>query len=204
LARIRVAAVVPTYMEEARIGWCLGFLKPHLDYILVVDDRSTDRTVEVASHYADQVIVKEPSHNQAETRNFGIECLPHGYDWTLHVDADEKFDEYFLRTIHTVPELDRMVDGFQFARVNLPDARDWPDYQVRFIRNTPDIRWRGHPHDKPYKGEVPLIELGTVTIISSPIIHLPRRTDIQRPWWRADDQARERLMTWRKKNQPQP
>ncbi len=59
---MRVAAIVPAYNEEQRIGAVLDALRQcnKLDDIVVVSDGSTDNTYEVASSYPDVTAIRLP------------------------------------------------------------------------------------------------------------------------------------------------
>ncbi|MCW3135476.1 MAG: glycosyltransferase [Canidatus Methanoxibalbensis ujae] len=71
-----ISVVIPTYNEELFIGRCLGSLMnqtlPRSSYeIIVVDGGSDDRTVEIASRYADKII-KQRSKFVGGARNEGV------------------------------------------------------------------------------------------------------------------------------------
>ena len=89
-----ISVVIPTYNEEKNIERCLRALEeqtiPREDFeIIVVDGRSTDRTVEIARRYADKVI-QQVSEGVGGARNDGVkvargdiivttdaDCIPH-------------------------------------------------------------------------------------------------------------------------------
>ncbi len=191
-----VAAIVLTRNEEERIGDCLQHLKPYLDYILVLDGESTDNTVSIAEPLADKVLISSTAKNFGEARNFARSQVPKDYLWLLWVDADERFDRGFLENIanHIQGAEIIFVICFRFPRCNLPSGKDYPDYQVRLMRNSRDIQWRGKFHEVPYfePRDAPLdqlddldneTQLGVVTLNQYPILHLARRTDDERSWW---------------------
>jgi len=89
---MKVACVILTKDEEPRIEDCLKHIRPYVDYILVLDGESTDRTVEIAKKYADKVVVKPFSGSFAEERNYAQTLIPKDFGWILWVDADELFD----------------------------------------------------------------------------------------------------------------
>jgi len=193
---MKVACVVLTLNEEPRIGECLKHLRPYVDYLLVLDGDSSDKTVEIATEHADLVEVRPFSGSFAEEKNYARTLVPKDCGWILWCDADERFDNGFLRNIKENLEdaEERHQACFRFPRINLPDGKNWPDYQVRLIRNSRDIEWSGKVHEVPYykPEDIPLDELdqeererklGVSTAQGYPILHLPRREDERREWW---------------------
>jgi len=192
---VKVAAIVLTKDEEARIEECLKHLRPYIDFVLVLDGESTDKTVEIAKKYADRVEVRPFSGSFAKEKNYARTLVPEDCSWILWVDADERFDTGLFHIIKNHPDLIEKLNGcWRFPRCNLPGGKDWPDYQVRLMRNDGDIEWRGETHEVPYlKSEnVPIDQLdredrgkrfSVITADGYPIIHMPRREDERRAWW---------------------
>lgn len=61
LANPKVTVVIPTLNEERNIAWVINRLPPMVDEVILVDGRSTDRTVAVAlAIRPDIVVVREP------------------------------------------------------------------------------------------------------------------------------------------------
>jgi len=86
-------------------------------------------------------------------------------DWIFQLDADEYPHEYLISTLPSILEENKDVDLFLIARINevrnlTPshieqwkwnvNDRGWvnfPDFQQRIFKNTPEITWKGdHPH----------------------------------------------------------
>jgi glycosyltransferase involved in cell wall biosynthesis len=82
-----VSAVIAARDEEEMIEGALRSLAFCDEIVVVVDDRSTDRTEEIARRYTDKVLV-EPFVDFAQIRNAGIRATQG--EWILHVDADER------------------------------------------------------------------------------------------------------------------
>jgi len=193
---MRLACIVLTKDEEERIEECLKHIRPYVDYLLVLDGESKDQTIEIAKKYANRVYIKPYSGSFAEEKNNARKLVPKDCLWILWVDADERFDPGFLKRMKRDIEADKRIVCIRFPRINLLDAKNWPDYQVRLTRNSRDIEWRGKVHERLYykPDNTPLDHLddesrplekrmSIPTAWSYPIIHLPRRQDLKRPWW---------------------
>lgn len=81
-----LTGIVLTRNEEANLAKCLESLK-FCDEILVVDDHSTDKTLEIAKKHHATVIQHPLNDNFAAQRNFALAQIKSG--WILFVDADE-------------------------------------------------------------------------------------------------------------------
>jgi glycosyltransferase involved in cell wall biosynthesis len=81
----RLSALVVARNEEARIGPCLDRLG-FADEIVVVIDRSTDRTAAIARGRGARLI-EGMWEREGERRNAGIEAC--AGEWVLEIDADE-------------------------------------------------------------------------------------------------------------------
>ncbi len=84
--QLLLSAVVITKNEEKNIERCLQSLS-FCDEIIVIDDNSTDRTVQLARGAKAKVYIHSLNKNFAQQRNFGLQKT-HG-KWVLFVDADE-------------------------------------------------------------------------------------------------------------------
>ncbi len=100
---MKISAVVLTKNEEKNIERCLKSLD-FCDEIILVDDYSTDKTVELV-HKVYKVIkfVKYSVHQRklnndfAQQRNFGLEKANN--EWVLFVDADEEVTQELKKEI---------------------------------------------------------------------------------------------------------
>ena len=83
----KLSVVVLTKNEESNIAACLESVK-WADEIVVMDDESTDKTIDIAKRYTDKVIVSSMNRDFAKQRNLSISHC--SGDWILQMDADER------------------------------------------------------------------------------------------------------------------
>lgn len=204
-----VTLLVVAKDEEERIGSVLSTFRPYVDEIVVVEDGSKDRTLEIAEEYSDLIVHPKKIdclHKKSDWVRWEEEfekvhlCSVYNEGqrqvkttWTLSSDCDEIWDPAFVENIKFLIEKHPHAPCFRFPRVNLPYGENYPDYQVRLFK-TQWIDWRHTPHVIPFfvgiqeksgkKIESPIDGLhGVKTFDQNPIIHLARRQDLKRPWW---------------------
>ncbi len=131
-----LSVVVLTKNEESRIGQCLDSAI-WADEIIVVDDLSTDKTLDIVRRYTDKVFVRkmlvEGEHRNwayAQARNL----------WVFSLDADEvitpELKEEILRVLSDTP----VENGFTVPRRNYIGSRwvkhgGWyPSPQLKLFR----------------------------------------------------------------------
>ena len=85
--RDTLAVVLMTKNEETRLAACLDRVAGWADEIVIIDDLSTDRTVEVARHYTDKIFSYASDDDHFRQWNRGIDHAT--AEWVLHIDADE-------------------------------------------------------------------------------------------------------------------
>ena len=85
MTKSALTVVVIAKNEEKRLAECLKSVAFATE-IVVVDDMSTDRTVEIAKSFGAKVF-QRAMVNEGQHRNFAISCATQ--DWILTLDADE-------------------------------------------------------------------------------------------------------------------
>ncbi len=150
---------------QAALYRCLDSVKTIADEIIVCDTGSTDRTVEIAREYTDQVHRIPWEDDFAAARNRSIEKAMK--DWILWIDADE----YLLGGDNLAKYLcDNMYNGYVIRQHHHAiDAQFKPDVPVRLFRNGRGVRFFGcvheHPETELNKGVTPAVILSDVHII---------------------------------------
>ncbi|MFC4303434.1 glycosyltransferase [Cohnella boryungensis] len=83
----KLALVMITLNEEAKIGRCIESAAPYVDEIVVADTGSTDRTREIALELGAKVFTYVWENDFSAARNYAISKS--SADWILVMDADE-------------------------------------------------------------------------------------------------------------------
>ncbi len=136
---VAITALVPCFNEEHNIRACLEHLT-WADQIVVVDSFSTDRTVEIAREFSDEVVQHEYV-NSATQKNWALSTLPLRGRWTLVVDSDERIVPELAEEIRQVVTEDSPEYGGYFVnRRNyffghwIKRAGMYPSWNLRLFR----------------------------------------------------------------------
>jgi glycosyltransferase involved in cell wall biosynthesis len=114
-----ISVVILTKNEEENILDCLESVL-WCDEIIVVDDYSTDRTIEVIKNFSSgkvKIFQHNLDNNFSNQRNFAISKA--SYEWILFIDADERVSTDLREEINAViidQSHKRDIDGFYIKR----------------------------------------------------------------------------------------
>lgn len=166
---MRLSALVLTKNESEIIGDCLKQLD-FADEIIVLDQNSTDDTIEIAKKYTQLVYSESLPFDKA--RNV-LASYAKG-KWLLYVDADERLDKSLIEEIEKTIKKSEF-SGYYFPRKNiilgkfLKHGGWWPDYVPRLFKSDKLKKWQGRVHESPQ------IE-GEFGYLKSPLTHLTSRS----------------------------
>jgi glycosyltransferase involved in cell wall biosynthesis len=130
---VRLSVVLATRNEEKNIGRCLNSVKGLADEIIVVDEHSTDKTVEIAKKYGAKVFLELHHELFHITKQIALEKATG--DWILQLDADEVVTPALAQEIKGVINMSdaeikaRKIDGARKQKLfrrhqKLIEARD--------------------------------------------------------------------------------
>ncbi|MFA4942943.1 MAG: glycosyltransferase family 2 protein [Patescibacteria group bacterium] len=89
---MKVFCVIPAYNEARSIVSVVGRVKPLVDEVIVVDDHSSDKTLELAQKTGAIVLHHIINRGQGAALQTGNDyALRHGADIIVHFDADGQF-----------------------------------------------------------------------------------------------------------------
>src|SRR3989338_11303654 len=112
---INLSVVVLTKNEEKNIQRCLESVAGWANEIVVVDDESTDRTVDIVSRYTDRIIIRKMDI-EGRHRNFAYAQAKNL--WVLSLDADEVVTAELKEEIKHAISRHPQYNGFTTTRRN--------------------------------------------------------------------------------------
>jgi glycosyltransferase involved in cell wall biosynthesis len=148
---MKISATIIVRNEEENIAAVCETVN-WADEIVIVDSDSTDRTVEIARRYTDQIFNRpfrgyKDKHEFADSQTTG--------DWIFWIDADERVTPQLRESIEKLRQLDppSLPDGYRIARSTqylgrwIKRSGWYPDYQMRLYRKAASY-WDGvSPHE---------------------------------------------------------
>lgn len=169
-----ISAVILTKNEEENIGKCLESVRWCYE-IIVVDDNSTDNTLEIAKKYKAKIFSRPLDLNFSSQRNFGLSKTKN--EWVLFVDADEILSEALTYEIQGAIGLSRNLDNFNGFFIKRSDFLWGKQLKygetggiklLRLARKGHGF-WEGAAHES-WKID------GPVGNLKNPLLHFPHKT----------------------------
>lgn len=165
----KISAVVSVFNEEKNIERCLKSLS-FADEIILVDNSSSDKTVELAKKYTKKIFTQKNNPMQIDLqKNIGFEKA--NGDWILSIDADEEVSRELAQEIkNVVDKKNDKVNGYWIPRQNIIFGKvitntGWfPDPQLRLFKKGKGKFVKAHVHE-------PINLEGESTYLSQSLIH---------------------------------
>ncbi|MDR3124888.1 MAG: glycosyltransferase family 2 protein [Endomicrobium sp.] len=153
----KVSAYVLTKNVEKYIKDCIESIK-WVDEIVVIDDYSTDNTVEIAKSFGCKVI-QNNLECFGKQRNFALEHCT--YQWIVCLDADERLSQHLRKEIEY--ELKKSLDfdvyiaprKSKFINKWIMHSGWYPDYRHPILFNKSKVKYKDQlvHEDVDYKGK---------------------------------------------------
>lgn len=151
-----LSAIILTKNEEGRIQACLESIK-WADEIIIVDNGSTDSTLEIAKKYTNNILIFD-QEDFATLRNQAMERAKG--EWVLYVDADERVLESLKKEIEVMISFSDF-SAYALSRRNIIFGTEvrygpfWPDWVIRLLKKKDFETWVGKVHEYPkFKGKL--------------------------------------------------
>ena len=146
----QISAVIITKNEAKNIERCILSLQNVVDEILVLDNGSTDSTIEIAKNLGARVETTTWK-GYSETKNYGNSLAVNNY--ILSIDADEALSEELRNQIIAIKQSLRIDHAFQFNRLTnycgtwIKHCGWYPDTKLR-IWSKEAGKWQGEIHEE--------------------------------------------------------
>ena len=121
--KLQLSVVIITKDEEDNVESCLKSVYGWVDEIIVVDDESKDRTVDIARNYTNKILIRKMDI-EGRHRNWAYSNANN--EWVLSLDADERVTEELKEEIAGV------LKNPRFVAYSIPLRNFIGDYWVRF------------------------------------------------------------------------
>jgi glycosyltransferase involved in cell wall biosynthesis len=150
----KLSVVILTKNEEKNIERCLQSVS-FADEVIVIDDHSTDKTVEIAKKNKATVYEHALDNDFAAQRNFGLQKTE--YDWVLFVDADEVVSTDLQKEISQAI-VKSIYEAYKIRRRDFFWGQELKHGETQKVRNNGLIRlmikgsgeWSGSVHEEFY------------------------------------------------------
>jgi len=119
-------AIIPAKNEELNIGEVVSKTKKHVDFVLVIDDASEDKTKEIAELEGAFVIRNSVNLGKADCLKIGFKyAFEHNYDTITLLDGDGQHDPDELPKL-----LQKLNEGYDIV----VGARQFDIKQMPYLR----------------------------------------------------------------------
>lgn len=144
---MKLTGIVIAKNEEKMIADCLDCLR-FCDEIILIDNKSTDRTAEIAKRFGAKIFELE-TRDFFKLRNLGLEKSTN--EWILYVDADERV------TAQLADEIEEKIKESEFGAYKVfrknfyLGDNQWPKIEEmpRLFRKDSLEGWQGKIHESP-------------------------------------------------------
>lgn len=148
---MKISVIASVFNSEDRIQEMLESVKELADEIIIVDNSSSDKTVQIAKKYTDKIFTRPNNPMLNSNKNFGFSKAKG--EWILNLDHDEVVTRELGEEIRSVINSESEVNGYFLPRKNIIFGKwirytGWyPDYQLRLFKNGKGKFEEKHVHE---------------------------------------------------------
>jgi glycosyltransferase involved in cell wall biosynthesis len=170
-----ITVVIITKNEEENIKRCLESVK-WCNEMIIVDDNSNDKTVEIAKKYKATVYLRDLNNDFSAQRNFGLSKAKN--EWVLFVDSDEIISDALAFEMQNATGLRdqnlRNHDGFYIKRVDFMWGKqlkygETGDKKFLRLAKKESGLWEEQVHER-------WMVKGLIGELVNPIFHFPHKS----------------------------
>ena len=134
------------------------------DEIIVIDNSSSDKTLEIAKKNK-ALVFSCKTDSFSQLRNYGHEKAKG--EWILYIDSDERITDELKKEIISVIKLDLDIVAYKIKRKNFYlGVHEWPyvETMMRLFLNSKLKKWTGILHESP-------VVDGNVGVLNNFLLH---------------------------------
>jgi hypothetical protein len=147
---VKISAIILTKNSENVLADCIDSIS-FCDEIIVIDDDSTDRTVDIAKRFGANVEKSNPTKKSfSRKREQGLKKTK--FKWVLYIDSDERVSSDLKKSILEAVNKNNEFDAYAFPRKNFYlGNHEWPyiEKQLRLFKKSSLKGWHGQLHETP-------------------------------------------------------
>ncbi len=164
---IKLSVVLAVRNEEANLASCLSSIKDIADEIVIVDEYSTDKTIEIAKKFGSRVY-EEPHHEIFHITKQKALDAAYG-EWILQLDADEVITPALANEIKEIVNTDNLkID--EITNKKFEDPKNSKKANL-FLRHQKIIEERDGPVNTKH-GEISAFFIPRVNLfLGKPLVH---------------------------------
>ena len=168
---MKISALVLAKNEEEMLDSALKQLS-FVDEIVVLDQNSTDKTVQIAKKYTNNIISSKVENFSLNRNALLSEAKG---EWVLYLDPDERLSEELIDEIKKTIKSPESASAYYFPRQNhilgkfQKHGGWWPDYVPRLFKKVDLEAWTGNVHESPKVK-------ATMGYLKHPLKHMTART----------------------------
>lgn len=150
-----ISVIIPVYNAERFVGKCIESVKAqsYTDWqLILVDDGSKDRSLEVCQHYADQdsriLVIHQENAGPGIARNMGIASAKG--DYVVFIDSDDYIEPEYFRLLSQHDEDVVFIDVNDVNESGQVVRKEWMSTYKHFSKDsflrcqmTGNIPWGG-------------------------------------------------------------
>jgi glycosyltransferase involved in cell wall biosynthesis len=148
---LSVFSIVKDEEEMCREAW--ESVKDADELVICIDDRTTDKTPEIAKEYTDKIYYFKWEDDFAKAKNFAMsKCSK---DWVMGIDADCTLED--IKKVYRAIDKTRldMADVTLYAR-----GMEWHKHQLPKVFRNGKIKYEGRAHEHPVGGKRDFTDYG--------------------------------------------
>ena len=115
IKKIDISVIILTYNESIHIKRCINKVTKFVKEVIVVDSRSTDKTIKICKKLNARVY-QNKFINQASQMNWALKNIKIKSKWILRLDADEIIDKKSLLKIGQIINTNSKISGIIIER----------------------------------------------------------------------------------------